>query len=492
MKLNFQASKKSHTYVSLDKNYLKILHAESTAKDRTVTTLLAEPLSGVPSREWPTLLQEAVTSRNIRLNSLTIALPRHKVMLRYMRLPTTDNSEIDSMVSFEIAKQTPYAQEEIVSDYEIMHKDKDGYSRVMLAVSPKSEIEQLEKTLGAANQKLKSISLSSELAVLWFNNAEKDSAGSKGVCLIDIDAAHTEITVIFNKRPVFSRSISIGAVSILDMPAQGSPEGKKLADEIRLSIASYIKEKEASQPEVSEFLVTGAGSVIESFSNFLSADMEVSCTAVNSLSGITLADNALPENGLPRDTSICALCGGIFQERGINLISKERRHKFRQSAVIRKITKISISLILVFSAVMAVFGIRIYQKEKLLKKLEAMYEQVKSASSEVETKYNRLKSIRSQLSGEASTLSVIYNLYSLMPGNISLLDFNYDDTSGSARFRGRTDKMSNVFKLVTLLENSDSFSNAQTHSILERRTKRGAVVDFQIRCNFTNKAQGHK
>jgi Tfp pilus assembly protein PilN len=67
-----------------------------------------------------------------------------------------------------------------------------------------------------------------------------------------------------------------------------------------------------------------------------------------------------------------------------------------------------------------------------------------------------------------------------------LLDFDYDDISKSVRFSGRAGRMSDVFSLVSVLENSDIFSNVQTRSVVQRRTMEGAAVDFQIRCNFKN------
>jgi len=113
-----------------------------------------------------------------------------------------------------------------------------------------------------------------------------------------------------------------------------------------------------------------------------------------------------------------------------------------------------------------------------------MYAQVESTASQVEIKSKKLDSVKEQLSGEASSLNVIYNLYSIMPEDISLIDFNYDDASRVVRFRGRAYKISDVFKLVSLLENSASFSNVQTRSVAEKRTRASAAVDFQISCNF--------
>ena len=181
---------------------------------------------------------------------------------------------------------------------------------------------------------------------------------------------------------------------------------------------------------------------------------------------------------------MCTVCGGPFVTEGINLIPQEYKKKLSQNVVIRKIIGISIVSAFISLAAFALIGLKIYQKETLLSQLELMYAQVELTANQVEIKSKKLDSVKEQLSGEASSLNVIYNLYSIMPENISLIDFNYDDASRVVRFRGRAHKISDVFKLVPLLENSASFSNVQTRSVAEKRTSASAAVDFQISCNF--------
>jgi len=487
LNLSFIPSKKSNLYIEVDKKYLKILQSETTPKEPVVTKLLVQPIFGLSDEEIAKLLNDTISSNNIKLHSVTVIISREKAMVRYMRLPTLDRSEIEKMVSFEIAKQTPYSQDEITSDYEVMSRDTEGYSKVMLVVSPKNEIARIDRILGISGNRLKQIRLSSEVIIGLLNTAGVTLAKEKNICLIDIDNDNTEIIVASNGSLSFSRSVSIGASDILEQEGQDDVSRTRLIDEIKRSIAAYLKDKAAEAEDISEFVVIGANSVIKSFTEFFMITVEAPCKAVNVLRGVSLADKALAETGIPQEASICAVCAGPFAgEEGINLISQDEKRRQSQNAAIRKIISISIASFIIFSVALILTGLKIYQKERLLSELELMYSQVEPTAGQVEAKFKKLRSIKAHLSEEASSLHVIYNLYSIIPENIFLLDFNYDDTSSVVRFRGRAHKISDVFKLVTLLESSVSFSNVQARSVAEKRTRGAATVDFQIRCNFKN------
>ena len=487
MNFPFITSKRSHLYIQVGKRYLKILQSQVTPKGPVVTKLLVEPIYALPEEDINRLLNDAVSSRETRFDSVTVIVSREKAMVRYMRLPAQDTSEIEKMVSFEITKQTPYSQDEITSDYEILSSDTEGYSEVMLVISPKNEITRIDHILGVLSNQLSQIRLSSEAVIGWLNIAEEEIRQGRNICLIDIDSDSTEIAIIFNGKLNFSRSISIGALDISEQKKEVYPSKARLVDEIKRSVEAYFKEGGKRLADISEFVVTGADSVIESFKDLLMAGVEMPCRAVNGLIGLSIEDGAMPAAGLPQDASMCTVCGGLFAAEGINLILQGQKKKQSKAVAIRKIINISVILLLISLAIFALIGMKMRQREKLLNELKLMYSQVESAANQTETKFKKLQSIKAQLSEEASSLNVIYNLYNIIPGNISLSDFNYDDASKVVRFRGRAGKISEVFKLVTLLENSASFSNVQTRSVAEKRTRGATAVDFQISCSFVSK-----
>jgi hypothetical protein len=235
-----------------------------------------------------------------------------------------------------------------------------------------------------------------------------------------------------------------------------------------------------------EFIVTGANSLIENFSEFLATAVSSRCVFLPTLSCIKLADEALDELGIPGDVSVCAICGAPYIERPVNLIPQEQRQRYKIQTKFRKAVLAVIALIVLFAAVFSGLAIKIYQKERLLEELASVHLEIEPVVKQTQEKLDKLRVIKSYISGGEASLDVIYKLYELMPQGIILVDFNYDDLTRAVRFNGRASRMSDVFKLVTVLEESEAFSNVQTRSVVQRQIADGELVDFQIRCNFNS------
>jgi Tfp pilus assembly PilM family ATPase/uncharacterized protein YoxC len=483
--LSFFNSKET-LFVEIDKKYLKLLQSHVKGGSVVVSKLLVEPVLGLSEEEISGLLSNTINQNNITFNSISVIIPRERVITRYMKFPATNNAEVESMVSFEIAKQTPYSQDDIVSDYKIKAVDSQGYSKVEIVFSPKSEISRINGILGYLTNRLKHIYFSSEAIAGWFNSGGIRIEDTGCACIINIDSDTTEIAVISSEGLCFSRSIAIGADNIMDTQEQINPLKTKLIKEIEQSIAMYSKEKDPASGGIARIVLTGSASVCKDFIEFLRTAINTPSELLNPLSGIELSDNALSESGIPEDASVCAVYGGLFIEDGINLIPQGQKAKRKKILLFKKAAIIFVAFILIILVFVAITFFKIRQKENTLKRLESMYSQIEGVSAETEQKLKKLRSIKAYISEGESSLDVIYNLYSLVPGGIALLDFDYDDISKSVRFSGRAGRMSDVFSLVSVLENSDIFSNVQTRSVVQRRTREGAAVDFQIRCNFKN------
>jgi Tfp pilus assembly PilM family ATPase/uncharacterized protein YoxC len=481
--LSFFHSKES-LFVEIDKKYLKLIQSKVKANSIIVSKLLVEPVLGFSEKEISKLLAHIISQNSITFNSITVIIPRERVITRYMKFPSADNAEIENMVSFEITKQSPYSQDDIVSDYRVKAVDEHGYSKVEIVFSPKSEISRIKNILGDLAVRLKYIYFSSQVISGWFDKFHKITNDSESVCVINIDSGTTEIAVISSEGLCFSRSTSIGADDIMETREQLNPLKIKLVNEIEQSIALFSKEKDVLSGNIAKIVLTGPDSVCRDFMGFLNTAINIPSDFLNPISDIQLSDNAFSESGIPEDASVCAICGSLFVDGGINLVPQEQKIKSRKALLFRKAAFISaffIFLLLIF--VGAVFY-KIYQREAVLKNLQSMYGQIENVSTDTEEKLKKLRSIKSHLAEGESSLDVIYNLYALVPAGVSLLNFDYDDISKSVRFSGRAGKMSDVFSLVSVLEGSDIFSNVETRSVVQRRTKEDTAVDFQIRCNF--------
>lgn len=481
----FGIEKKYHTAIEIGKSYLKIAQAEtSNNKGIVISKLISKPISGLSDEEISKVLADIVSANNIRVERLTAVISRDRVMVRYLRLPATKAEEIDNMLSFEVTRQIPYSQEEIVSDYKVITTDNQGYSKIMLAIVHKNEVTKLNDILDSIKKEPNQIRLSSEAILSWLRAVQEEELSYKGVCLLDVDTDNTEIAVIYDGRLEFSRVASIGTANI----SQGGPEveswKRHLIDEIKASIGVYIKERGQDAFPITEFLVTGAVSVTEALTELIKEQMDTPSRSLNILPTLPLADEALAEEGISSDSSVCAVCGSLFLSEGLNLISAEQRKEEKVKLRTRRFVAISISTMIGVALLSACVLVRLYQKEQLLIRMKNILKQIEPQAKATEDKLKKLRVVKQQLSEGATSLDAIYHLYRLIPANISLVDFDYEDKSRMVRFRGTAGSISEVYTLAGILEDSDKFSRVETPFARIRRSREGEVVDFQISCNF--------
>jgi Tfp pilus assembly PilM family ATPase/Tfp pilus assembly protein PilN len=483
-KLSTLIQEKRRTYIQIDKKYLQIMQIIDRGKGPVVKKLIVKPIAEMDENSAAEFLKETAHDNSISLNAVTIIISRDKAMVRHIRLPAVDRQEIDRMISFEITKQTPYAREEVSADYKIISSNNEGYSEIMLVVSPKTEIAKIHDIVKISGGNINRIVLSSECMAGWFNVSKKSLSGAYNNCIVNIGHGSTEIMITSDKGLDYSRTVSIGASGL----HQGADEINSLwgglADEIKRSVSTYQKENQAKQEYVSEYILTGANSVIENFKNFLSTAVDKKCIALAAISCMNIADGALDELGIPEDVSVCAICGAVYIEAPIDLIPHEQKRKQNYNEQFKKAAVALISIAVLATGIASFLFVKTYQKEQLLKKLLSAFSQIAPAVQLTEEKRQKLDAVKAYLSGGESSLDVIYRLYELMPADILLVDFNYDDSSKAVRFNGRAGRMADVFKLITVLEESDVFSNVQTRSVVQRQAREGSVVDFQIRCIF--------
>ncbi len=475
---------KKNTFIEISSSFLKILYSEKSSKGPVIKKLIVEPISALSDSDISKSISDIIDRYKVPTAHIFAILSRQRAMIRYIKLPSTDANEIKKMVSYEIAKQTPYSEEEIISDYSIISTDSNGYSEIMLVLSPKVEITRIKDILKPISKQISGVRLSSEALAAWASSLSKDETLSETVCLVDIDSSNTEMAVVSNNKLIFSRSASIGAENIAEDIAEAGLWNRRLVDEIRRTLSMYIKEQAEAASEIDEFIVTGSASVRDQLSIIIKEEMSKPTRAVNALANLNISDGALTEEGVPDNASISAISAASYLKDGINLLpDSDKLFATKWKQIKSTVTYLSLGIFLL-ALCFGIFLTKLYQKNELLLKLESMLELIEDSALKTEGKLDKLNIIKSRLAEGTSSLDVIYNLYKLVPKSVSLIDFNYDDTTRVVRFKGKAEKMSAVFKLVTILEASDYFSNVQTRSVSEKRTREGASVDFLIKCNF--------
>jgi hypothetical protein len=160
------------------------------------------------------------------VNENILIVPRHKVFLRFLNIPSTDDPEIKNMAAIQAIKEVPLPKEEIVADCRNIGLAGDSVSLVMLAIAKKKTILEILKGH-------KAIRLETELLYLFL--FEKGMLDKNGVdCVIKAGREYSELMITDKANPVFSRSFR---------------SNRNLADEIKLSLSNYRKDGASSGPD---------------------------------------------------------------------------------------------------------------------------------------------------------------------------------------------------------------------------------------------------
>ncbi len=132
----------------------------------------------------------------------------------------------------------------------------------------------------------------------------------------------------------------------------------------------------------------------------------------------------------------------------------------------------------------AAFGImekKVNEKREYLKKIEGRLREIDSEVKKLSRLKGNIELIRGQLMLEGSSISIIREVYEILPEDVSLTLLEFEDKN-RVLLRGTTKELSRVFNLLPLLEKSEFFENVKINYATKRTFKQTEFADFEIIC----------
>lgn len=470
------------TAIELGDGYIKLAQILSRAREGKIATCLFKRFSSQETEEVAAELRAILKEHNLRPKETILSIPRQAVTTRSVKLPSINPRELEEMIAFQALKQIPYPKEEIAYSFNITGVDSEGYSKVMLVICHEDAIERPLKILKGSGINPVKITLSSFGLLNWFNldNELSEKSQQVPVILIDCDAVSADILVIFMGKLIFTRGItfsSAGEGAYLDW----------LKDEIDKTLLTYEKETETGRPSAAIF--TG---IISELSNS-KAEFE---SSLNMKVDFMDSFKHAPSNILPSfrpyvsQASYSSLIGAVFGPEEVDLIPKELKTTKAAKAKKREstISIILLAFVLILSSLF-VFN-KIDRKKSALKILESKLTQTTPVAQQIEKMRSASELIKSQLNKKSEALDVLSELHRIVPPQISLSLYIYDEEK--VELKGTANVLSDVFKLVTILENSQYFQNVEVRYATKRKIGTEELVDFEISCPLDHMAKGKR
>lgn len=411
-------------------------------------------------------------------------IPRHLVTVRMLNLPATDPKEISDMINLQVGKQTPYSKEEIISSHKIIEIGAAGYAKVMLVIAARNIINERTDTLVKAGLDVKRVAISSEGVFGWFTAVYSQHLkldDSHGVALVDIDSNYSDFIVIRKGKMVFTRNIFIGANHLM----QNSDEWRdKFVDELKRSFERY--QSEEKNIKIEKIFLSGAGANIKGLDIILSASMDLPTESIDQLKNIRTQNSieALRAESFSF-VSLTQLLGVSVadKEPQIDLTTGEQKVQHLMDIKRKQLTVMGILIVSIVTMLSFLCLTDIYNKNVYLAKLKRMILKIGTEADDVEKMRTVISLVKKRLDFHGSSIEVISEIYSITPKEIYLTDINIDEKQAII-LKGGGLAMSDVFKYVKKLEESDMFETVRTTYTTTKKDRDIEFAEFEISCMY--------
>lgn len=206
------------------------------------------------------LIQKALTETKIKAQWVATAVPGRESIVRLIPLPAELNDqELREMVlNHEAGLYLPYPREEADVDYQKLgyFVDEDGIEKVqvLLVATRKQVTDTYMDTFQHAGLKVNVIEINSFALIRTIREQLRTYSTNEGVALVDVQFDNTEIAIIVDGVPQFSRTIPIGTYQMQSalLRSMNLPTSRdtQMLESFNLPLASEEDDEPEDMPDV--------------------------------------------------------------------------------------------------------------------------------------------------------------------------------------------------------------------------------------------------
>jgi type IV pilus assembly protein PilM len=287
------------------------------------------------------IIQSVLSESKLKVKNAATAIPGGRdTVTRIIPVPAElDDRELREMVlNQEAGLYLPFPREEADVDYQKLgfFVDEDGIEKVqVLLVATRKEVtDSYLTTFQQAGLDVDVLEISSFSLIRTIREQLRQFTPQEAAAIVDIEFENTEISIVVDGVPQFSRTVPIGTyqiqsalsramnlppsrntellqgmtVPIAPMDSMGTPKAPgtnpgtaamlrvlgELADELRRSIDFYLNQ--GDNLEVAQLLLAGPGGAIGQLDEFFSQRLSLPASQVDPISALSLeVDQEIPE-----------------------------------------------------------------------------------------------------------------------------------------------------------------------------------------------------
>lgn len=451
---------------------LKVAKCVIHNNKREFTALEAMSIHGHIEEEIPERLPAVLKRLGYDGNPVIVSFPRSQVTCRFLNVPAYTPREIESLCSLQAARYLPYPTHELITGFQIISTDKEGYSQINLTIAHKNSVAPYIKIF----KELKASKINVVLSSYGLSNLYgriKGAGQKEAVMIIDVDSLQAELAIVSLHKLLFSRSFKL---------TRGRPDWENvLIEGINKSRDAYLKEVSQELPQ--RIFVVGQGSAVHEVEELLRQRLDLPIEILEKPLSIEPQNPRGNAEGF--DYSFASLLGlGLLDtEESLNLLPAEDKEDAKNKAQQKKQLRIALSI----AGIMLLWSMGMVKdldnKRRYLAYLEGELNKISKEAKPLEEAEKKLHLFESLSQKKPTNLELLYELHRILPEQISLVHFS-DEESSRVVVRGETTALDTVFTFVSLLEKSDVFKkfNIKVRYATQKKTRAGDIIDFEIIC----------
>jgi len=290
------------------------------------------------------LIQAVIQDSRIKVKEVATSIPGRETVIRLIPVPAELNDdELRQYMNQEAGLYLPFPREEADVDYQKLgyFTDEDGIEKVqvLLVATRKDVTDAYLDTFEQAGLKIKTLEISSFALIRTIRDQLRGYASNQAVVLVDIQFDSSEIAIVVDGVPQFSRTVPIGTLQIQDalnramnMPptrntemlmemtipisqieavssgtgTTGMSPGSaaiikmmgELSDELRRSVDFYLNQSD--DLEIAQLMLAGPGASIGEIDEFFAQRLNVPVLRIDPIEALGLeADGSITDSQRP-------------------------------------------------------------------------------------------------------------------------------------------------------------------------------------------------
>jgi Tfp pilus assembly PilM family ATPase/Tfp pilus assembly protein PilN len=418
------------------------LQNETTIREQEIN------IAFLKEAEIVTAIKKFLKENRFSSENLTLIIPRTQVSIRYLKVASLNDKEINQKVIDELSKQFPYKSEDLIIDYTLLQKTDNGNTHLMLVVIQKEIILRQLAIIKQAGLVPLDIEVGS---ISLFNQFCLQSRMPAGYLLINFDDSFMEIMYINTGKLIFSHVVSFTGVL---------EKEEFLRD---LNVTAAVLKNENNQ--IDKIILSGGrvdlGEFSRSLQGALSYVVEIDDT-LNVMKALTLKDkpDILRMDFVPQEVT--------FQKKK----EKSRRSFFYF------ITLALLNLSLITNIVF----LKVKAKEEYLYLLKLEVNKADAKTLALQKNMLKAQLLQNYFNSNRLTLVLLAELYRKAPEGLyfSSLNISHKKIPGTIVITGQGKDSQTVLKFNNALKEIDLINKADIDYITKQSSQQQEAVEFKI------------